>query len=279
MSDNERPTPATPPRSVVVVVGVGGMGTAIARRQSAGRQLVLADFNEEALERTAADLRAEGFDVTTHPVDVSSRESVAALAAAAADRGPVAEVIHTAGLSPAQASVAAIVAVDLIGVALVLDEFGAVIAPGGAGVVISSMAGHGATLEPEVEQQLAVVSPEDLLDLPVVRELTDGGTAYTVAKRANQLRVQAASTPWGARGGRINSVSPGVISTPMGQQELQGEYSEMMQAVVAASGTGRIGTPTDIADAVSFLLGSTATFITGTDLLVDGGVTALQRAS
>ncbi|MEV0248216.1 SDR family oxidoreductase [Nocardia sp. NPDC050712] len=266
-------------RSVVVVIGAGGMGVAIARRQGAGRRLVLADFDEVALQRAGTDLRGEGFDVATHVVDVSSRASVAALATAASMDGRVAEVIHTAGLSPVQAPVAAIVAVDLLGVALVLEEFGAVISPGGAAVVISSMAAYGAALDPQIEQQLAVVAPEELRELPIVSGLTDRGAAYSVSKRGNQLRVQAASTRWGARGARVNSVSPGVIATAMGQRELDGEHGDIMRAMIAGSGTGRVGTAADIADAVAFLLGPAASFITGTDLLVDGGVIAMQRAS
>lgn len=274
----ESALPARPwPRDVVVVVGVGGMGETIARRQGSGRQLLLADFSEEALERVGSALRSDGFDVTTCHVDVSSRESVAQLTGAAVALGPVTQVVHTAGLSPVQASIGAIVAVDLIGVALVLEEFAKIIAPGAAGVVISSMAGYGVDLTTEVADALAVGPVDNLANLAEVKNLTEPGAAYSLAKRANQLRVQAASVSWGARGARVNSISPGVISTPMGQQELAGDNGDIMRAMIASSGTGRIGTPSDIADAAAFLLGPTAGFITGIDLLVDGGVIAAQR--
>ncbi|QAY72067.1 SDR family oxidoreductase [Agromyces protaetiae] len=267
---------------VLVVIGVGGMGEAIARRVGAGHKVVLGDFNEALLERVATALRGDGFDVTAQKVDVSSRESVAALADAAAALGPVVKVVHTAGLSPVQAPTAAILHVDLAGVAYSLDEFGRVIADGGAGVVIASMAGtFGIGQFPaELEAALALTPTDDLLGLPFLAEgaLPNAGAAYSIAKRGNQVRVQAASLAWGARGARVNTISPGVISTPMGQQELAGESGEGMRAMISGSGTGRIGTPADIANAAAFLLSADASFITGTDLLVDGGTVAGVRS-
>ncbi|CAN5291057.1 SDR family oxidoreductase [soil metagenome] len=267
---------------VVVVVGVGGMGEAIARRQGTGRHVVLADFSTEVLERVADVLRGEGYAVTAHPVDVSDRASVAALATAAAAIGPVTQVAHTAGLSPVQASVEAILRVDLAGVAFALEEFGRVVAPGGAGVVIASMAGTMTVgrLPAEIEGALALTPADELLSLPFLQPgaVPDPGAAYGMAKRANQLRVQAASLAWGARGARVNTISPGVISTPMGRQELAGQSGAFMRTMVDASGTGRLGTPADIAAAAAFLLGPEASFVTGTDLLVDGGVIAAVRS-
>jgi NAD(P)-dependent dehydrogenase (short-subunit alcohol dehydrogenase family) len=243
--------------------------------------LVLADFNETALSKAADALRADGYDVESQVVDVSDRASIQELAATAAARGAVTEVVHTAGLSPTQAPALAILKVDLAGVAFVLDEFGAVVAPGGAGVVIASMAGSMAagSFPAELEGALAATPSDQLLQLPFWSDpvFSDAGAAYSVAKRANQLRVQGASIAWGQRGARINSVSPGVIVTPMGQQELNGPSGSQMRAMIAASGTKRLGTSGDIASAVAFLLSSQASFITGTDLLVDGGVTAALR--
>ncbi|GAA4663799.1 SDR family oxidoreductase [Frondihabitans cladoniiphilus] len=263
-------------KQVVVVIGAGGMGEQIARRQGAGKHLILADFNEEMLASKAAALQIDGFEVTTHTVDVSSRESVKALAEAAAAAGPVVEVVDTAGLSPTQAPIGAILNVDLLGVAIVLEEFATVIADGGAGVVIASMAGQTYPgLTPEQEFALATTDTDALLDLPFVAEgIADPGAAYGLSKRANQLRVKYASIAWGQRGGRVNSVSPGIISTPMGQQELEGPSGVYMKAMIEGSGTKRIGTPADIANTVSFLLSSEASFITGIDVLVDGGVIA-----
>ena len=267
-------------KPVLVVVGVGGMGQIIARRQGAGKTVLLADFNETTLNNVVDTLKGDGFDAHAQVVDVSKAESLVSLAAAAAALGPVMQVAHTAGLSPTQASVAAILAVDLVGVAQSLDAFGEVIAPGGAGVVIASMAGQTAPpLAPEQEHALAATPTAGLAALDFASEpaVADPGQAYGLAKRANQLRVAAASVAWGKRGARINSISPGIISTPMGQQELAGESGGFMRAMIAASGTGRIGTPEDIAAAAGFLLSPDATFITGTDLLVDGGVIAALR--
>ena len=186
-------------------------------------------------------------------------------------------VVHTAGLSPAQASTEAILQVDLLGTALVLDAFGEVIAAGGAGVVISSMSGYLLPAPPpEVATQLANTPADELLALPstAVGAFAFPGHTYSFAKHANQLRVRAASIAWGARGARVNSISPGVISTKMGQLELAGESGAAMRAMVAASGTGRLGSPDDIAAATEFLLSDAASFVTGIDLLVDGGVVA-----
>jgi NAD(P)-dependent dehydrogenase (short-subunit alcohol dehydrogenase family) len=262
--------------AVVVVTGAGGMGRAVARRIGIGATVVLADVDEQSLESAATSLRANGQDAVTHVVDVSRKHSVEALAAYAAARGSVTAVVHTAGVSPVQAPVDAIMRVDLLGTALMLDAFGEVISRGGAGVFISSMAGTMASLDPDFELRLATTPTDELLELAErsAGAISDPGAAYATAKRANQVRVRAASLSWGQRGARVNSVSPGIISTPMGAAELDGPHGEIMRAMVAASGTGRIGTPEDVAGAVEFLIGPDAGFITGTDLLVDGGVIA-----
>jgi NAD(P)-dependent dehydrogenase (short-subunit alcohol dehydrogenase family) len=266
-------------RDVLTVIGAGGMGQAIARRLGSSKTLLLADNNEQALAAVAEALAADGHDVESRRVDVSSQESVRGLAEFAASLGNVVQVAHTAGLSPAQASADAILAVDLLGTALVLQEFGEVIAPGGAGVVIASMAGHMfPPLSAEKEKALAHNPPAELMQLDFVRRVTEPGFAYGIAKQGNHIRVRAASAQWGRRGARINSISPGIISTPMSQQELASLVGDGMRAMIAMSGTGRIGTPDDIAAATAFLLGPDATFITGTDLLVDGGVVAAVKA-
>lgn len=270
----------TVPQRVVVITGAGGMGTAVARRLGAGAVVLLADVSEASLERESAALRAGGYEVVTRVVDVSSKESVDALAAAAAELGAVATVVHTAGVSPVQAPVEAILRVDLLGTAQVLDAFGEVVAPGGAGVFISSMAGAMATLDRDLETRLATTPTDQLLDLPELspEAVPDPGTAYVLAKRANQLRVRAAASQWGRRSARVNSISPGVIATAMGAAELDGPSGEIMRAMINGSGTGRIGTADDIAAAVDFLAGHGAAYVTGTDLLVDGGAVAAMIA-
>jgi NAD(P)-dependent dehydrogenase (short-subunit alcohol dehydrogenase family) len=251
------------------------MGLSIARRVGAGRTIVLADVNAAGLKAAADALGNDGHRVLTREVDVTSRRSVAAVAEMADAAGRVTSVVHTAGLSPQQASAEAVLAVDLLGVALMIDEFGRVIEPGGAAVVIASMAGHmQPALDPAVAQQLATAPTDELLGLEACANITDSRIAYPFAKRANQIRVAAAAASWGERGARINSISPGVISTAMGRLELSSESGTLMRAMVDNSGLRRLGTPEDIAAATEFLLGPSAAFITGTDLLVDGGVIA-----
>jgi NAD(P)-dependent dehydrogenase (short-subunit alcohol dehydrogenase family) len=284
---NEHEHPArherhTMSNEVLVIIGAGGIGQAIARRQGSGKTILLADYNDRVLASATAALEAAGHTVTTHPVDVASRESVHTLAAAAAELGDVVQVVHTAGLSPVQASPDAIVAVDLVGVALVLEEFGNVIAPGGAGIVISSMAGHMgmAPLTPEQEHRLAHTPADELQALEVLapERVRDSGYAYALSKRANHLRVQGAAVSWGERGARVNSIRPGIIFTPLAQDEMSGPGAAGYRAMIDASAAGRVGTADEVATAASYLLGDDAQFVTGSDLLIDGGVIAALRA-
>jgi NAD(P)-dependent dehydrogenase (short-subunit alcohol dehydrogenase family) len=266
---------------VVVVVGAGGIGQAIARRQGAGRTVVLADRNPDILAAASDALEAGGHTVVTHPVDVACRESVEQLAQAASDQGDVVNVVHTAGLSPVQASPEAILAVDLVGVALVLEVFGAVIAPGGAGVVISSMAGHMLpALGPEADRTLAFTPTDELRGLPMLsaKAVPNSGVAYGLSKRANHLRVQAAALSWGERGARVNAISPGIILTPLAKDEMSGPGAEGYQKMIAESAAKRVGTTDEVAAAAAYLLGPDAGFVTGSDLLIDGGVIAALRA-
>lgn len=273
-----RDTMAQGLKDVVVITGLGGMGLAIARRLGSGRHLVLADYAQDLLDRVAETLRSEGHHLDTVRVDVADAQSVANLAQHAAGLGTLRAVIHTAGVSPVQASPERVVQVDVLGTAHVLDAFLPFVSPGTVAVCIASMAGTMVPLPPEIEHALAVTPTDALAQLPLLDPTTlDPGAAYSIAKRANQLRVQAASLPWGRQGGRVVSVSPGVISTPMGQAELQSAHGDTMRHMVQASGTGRLGTPDDIASAVEFLISPQASFITGTDLLVDGGVVAGLR--
>ncbi|MFF0499994.1 SDR family oxidoreductase [Nocardia aobensis] len=265
---------------ITVVIGAGGMGMAIARRIACGSTLLLADSDADVLDAAAGRLREEGHEVSPHLVDVSDGESVGAFAATAARSGRLCRIAHTAGLSPVQADAAAVLRVDLLGVAHMLDHFSSVVAAGGAGVVIASMAGHPRPALPsDVEDALATTPTARLLELSFLTPefMPHPGLAYVFAKRANILRVQAAAATWGRNGARINSISPGIISTSMGLRELAGPAGDLMSRAIANSGTGRIGTADDIAAAAEFLLSRRSSFITGVDLLVDGGVTAANR--
>ena len=263
---------------IVVVTGTGGMGEAVARRLGPGRMLVLADASEDRLSGVAERLSAAGHRVRTVRVDVSSAADVTTLAATAAALGAIRAVVHTAGVSPVQATPEQIVAVDVIGTARVLDAFEPYVASGTVAVCIASMAGTMTPMDPQTLELLATTPTDQLSALGLLDPVTlDVGSAYGIAKRANQARVEAASVVWGRRGGRVVSLSPGIIATPMGRAELAGPFGDVMRAMIERSGAGRIGTPDDIAAVVEFLVSPGASFITGTDLLVDGGVVAAMR--
>ncbi|MBP2199508.1 SDR family oxidoreductase [Pantoea cypripedii] len=268
-------------KDIVVIIGAGGIGQAIARRQGFGKTLLLADFNAQTLQQAADQIVAAGYRVETQHVDVTSRDSVQQLAAYAASLGNVMQVVNTAGLSPNMAPVDKVLEVDLYGAALVFDEFEKVIAPGGAGLIISSMAGHMMpALPPEQDQALAFTPADELLDLPFLQQDAIPNTlvAYMMAKRANHLRVQASAISWGEKGARVNSISPGVVVTPLAQHELNSDIGDIYRAMVDASPVKRMAPPEEIAVAASFLLGPDAGFVTGSDLLIDGGVIAAMRA-
>ena len=268
-------------KDVIVVIGAGGIGLAIARRQGFGRTILLADWNAAILADAAKALADAGYAVESQAVDVTSRASVEALAKTAAALGPVMQVVNTAGLSPNMAAVEKILEVDLYGTALVFEVFGTVIAPDGAGLVVSSMAGHHRRPLPEEDEKLLAYTPtEELLALPCLQPdaVPNGMIAYMVAKRANILRVQAEAMRWGERSARVNAISPGIVVTPLAAHELASPSGDIFRAMVDASPSKRMAPPEEIAVAASFLLGPDAGFVTGSDLLIDGGVVAAMRA-
>jgi NAD(P)-dependent dehydrogenase (short-subunit alcohol dehydrogenase family) len=266
------------PIDTVVIVGAGAMGMAAARRLGLGRQVVLADYASERLDPAAQMLGGEGYRVDAMVVDVGDRAGVERLASEAARRGRLAAVVHTAGVSGQQASSRDIFRINLLGTAHVLDAFVDAASPGTVLTCIASMAGYRSPVPPAVERALATTPTAELLAVAAFDlDSPDTRTAYHLAKRGVQLRVQAAAAAWGARGARVNSISPGIIVTPMSTFELTGPAGADMRELIEYSPAGRVGTPDDIAAAVAFLSGPEASFITGTDLLVDGGATQLRR--
>jgi NAD(P)-dependent dehydrogenase (short-subunit alcohol dehydrogenase family) len=262
---------------VIVVIGAGSIGQAIARRVSAGKHVVLADLRQSNADAAAEVLSNAGFEVSTATVDVSSRESIHALVETSATFGDITGVIHAAGVSPSQASPEAILHVDLYGTAVLLEEFGNVIARGGAGVVIASQSGHRlGALTAEQDAALATTPPDKLLALPMLQpdQVTDSLHAYQLAKRANSLRVMAEAVRWGKRGARINTISPGIIVTPLAKDELTGPRGEGYRRMIELCPAGRAGTPDEVGTVGALLMGPDGAFITGSDFLMDGGVTA-----
>jgi NAD(P)-dependent dehydrogenase (short-subunit alcohol dehydrogenase family) len=262
---------------VIVVIGPGLIGQAIARRVGVGKQIILADVRRENAEAAAEVMSNAGYDVSVATVDVSSREAVHALIEDAAGRGDITGLIHAAGVSPSQASVATILKVDLYGTALVLEECGNVIARGGSGVVIASQSGHRLPpLTVEQNKALATTPVEELLSLPFLQpdQVTDTLHAYQLSKRGNSLRVMAEAVRWGKRGARINTISPGIIITPLAKDELTGPRGAGYRRMIEVSAAGRAGTPDEVGMVGALLMGPDGGFITGSDFLMDGGVTA-----
>jgi len=260
---------------VIVLIGAGQIGQAIARRVGAGKHVLLADMRPDNAKAAAEILGNTGYEVSVATVDASVREAVHALAEKAAGLGNVTGLIHAAGVSPTQASPATILKVDLYGTALVLEEFGNIIARGGAGVVIASQSGHRLPpLTVEQNKALATTPAEELLNLSFLHKITDSLHAYQISKRANSLRVMAEAVRWGKRGARLNTISPGIIITPLAKDELTGPRGAGYRRMIELSSAGRAGTPDEVGNIGALLMGPDGGFITGSDFLMDGGVTA-----
>ena len=264
-------------RDVIVVIGPGQIGQAIARRVGVGKHVLLADMRPDNANAAALILGNAGYQVSVATLDASSRDAVHALVETATGLGDVTGLIHAAGVSPTQAPPATILKVDLYGTALVLEEFGNVIARGGAGVVIASQSGHRLpALTVEQNKALATTPVEELLSLPFLQpdQVTDSLHAYQISKRGNSLRVMAEAVRWGKRGARINTISPGIIMTPLAKDELTGPRGSGYRRMIEISPAGRAGTPDEVGNVGALLMGPDGGFITGSDFLMDGGVTA-----
>ena len=264
-------------KNVTVVIGSGSIGQAIARRVSAGQHVLLADLKEENADAAAKVLYNAGFETSTMTVDISTRDSVKALVEKASFLGAVKNVIHAAGVSPSQAPIEAILKVDLYGTALLLEEFGKVIAQGGNGVVISSQSGHRLpALTAEEDKLLATTPVEELLALPMLApgKIRDTLHAYQISKRGNCLRVMYEAVRWGKRGARVNAISPGIIITPLANDELTGPRGAGYRNMLEKSPAGRAGTPDEVGNLAALIMGPEGNFISGSDFLIDGGVTA-----
>lgn len=264
-------------KDVMLLTGAGQIGMAIARRMGYGMKIVIGDKNLENALRISDTMNKAGFDTVAAEMDLSSRESILAFIAKAQQYGEIAMLVNAAGVSPSQASVETILRVDLYGTAVLLEEVGKVIKPGGVGVTISSQSGHRMpALTPEKDEQLAMVPTEELLSLDMLQPQNIRNTlhAYQMAKRCNVKRVMAESVKWGRRCARINSISPGIIVTPLALDEFNGPRGDFYKNMFAKCPAGRPGTADEVANVAALLMSPQGAFITGADFLVDGGATA-----
>ena len=262
-------------KEVAVLFGTGSIGQAIIRRIGVGKHIVLADLSLEHAEQTAKLLENAGFECSTIQADLGNKEDILAVVAEAQKWGEVKNVVNAAGVSPSQAPVSEILRVDMYGTSVLLEEFGKVIVPGGSGIVISSQSGHRLPALPQEQNDaLAMNKPEDLLKLDFVKSITDTLKAYQYSKRCNVLRVAFEASRWGKRGATINSISPGIIITPLANDELHGPRKDGYLKMIQASPAGRAGTPDEVGDLAEFLMSSRGRFISGSDFLMDGGTTA-----
>ena len=262
---------------VMLLTGAGQIGMAIARRMGYGMKIVVGDKKQENAQAIAKTMNDAGFDAVPVEMDLSSRASIQGIIAEAQKYGDITMMVNAAGVSPSQASIEAILKVDLYGTAVLLEEVGKVIAPGGVGVTISSQSGHRMKqLTPEEDEQLACTPTEKLLELPLLQpeNIRDTLHAYQLAKRCNEKRVMAASVQWGARGARINSISPGIIVTPLAIDEFNGPRGDFYKNMFAKCPAGRPGTADEVANVAELLMSHKGSFITGSDFLIDGGATA-----
>lgn len=266
-------------KDVIALLGAGSMGTAIVRRIAAGKKILLGDISEKNLERVSNDFKYGGYDVETMIVNALEKESVEVFAEKAASLGNVMYFIDTAGASPNQAKPEHILALDMVGTGYAIDAFGKVMAKGGAGLIISSQTGYMYAIPNEQELEILQTPTDKLMELPIIKDVAmkSSGLAYMIAKKVNHLQAQkAAATTWKERRARINTISPGVIVTPLAYDEFAAA-GDNYQVMVDSSAAERCGTSDEIAEAGAFLLGEHAGFITGTDLLIDGGVIASIR--
>ncbi|MEN8077571.1 SDR family oxidoreductase [Clostridioides difficile] len=264
-------------KDVMILTGAGQIGMAIARSVGYGKKIIIGDKNLENAKNISNTMNNAGFDTEVIEMDIASRESILDLITVAKKYGDITMLVNAAGVSPSQASIETILKVDLYGTAVLLEEIGKVIKSGGVGVTISSQSGHRMpALSVEVDEQLASTETEELLNLEVLKvdNIKDTLHAYQMAKRCNVKRVMAESVKWGMRGARINSISPGIIVTPLAIDEFNGPRGDFYKNMFKKCPAGRPGTADEVANLAELLMSPQGAFITGSDFLIDGGATA-----
>lgn len=264
-------------KDVMIVTGAGQISMAIARRIGYGKKIIMGDKRIENAKTIAEVMNNAGFDVVPFEMDLSSRESIFNMIDEAKKYGPITMLVNGAGVSPSQAPIEAILNVDLYGTAVLLEEVGKVIEPGGVGVTISSQSGFRMKqLTPKEDEQLACTPTEELLNLDLlkVENIQDTLHAYQLAKRCNEKRVIAESVKWGEKGARINAIAPGIVVTPLAIDEFNGPRGDFYKNMFASCPAGRPATADEIANVAELLMSDKGAFITGSTFLIDGGATA-----
>ncbi|MBR5346485.1 MAG: SDR family oxidoreductase [Deltaproteobacteria bacterium] len=264
-------------KDVLILTGAGQIGMAIARRMGYGKKIVVGDKNPGNAGTVCKILNEAGFDALSMEMDLASRDSILHLITEAQKHGEIAMLVNAAGVSPSQAPIEVILKVDLYGTAVLLEEVGKVIKPGGTGITVSSQSGYRMpALGAEIDEQLATTPTEELLKLPVLQpeNIRDTLHAYQLAKRCNGKRVMAEAVKWGKRGARINAISPGIVVTPLAIDEFNGPRGDFYKNMFAKCPAGRPATADEIANLAELMLDSRGAFITGSDFLIDGGATA-----
>lgn len=264
-------------KDVVILTGAGQIGMAIARRVGSGKKILVGDKSFENAKAITKIMEDAGYDVIPVTTDISSRESILNMITEAQKYGEIQMLINAAGVSPSQASIETILKVDLYGTAVLLEEVGKVIKAGGVGVTISSQSGHRMpALGAIVDEQLAITPTEELLQLEVLQteNIRDTLHAYQMAKRCNEKRVMSEAVKWGTKGARVNSISPGIIVTPLAIDEFNGPRGDFYKNMFAKCPARRPGTADEVANVAELLMGEKGLFITGADFLIDGGATA-----
>jgi len=265
---------------LAVVIGAGTMGMAIARRLAQQYRVLLADINAPHVEASVHAMRSEGCDASGIVCDVTDPLSVEALAATVAEKGGLGALAHVAGLSPSLGDFRSILRVNLRGAALVANALLPLARQGSAAVLVASLAAHNFAPSNDIVEILGDPTADDLVERLETALGAGSATpqmAYTYSKWAVLSFVRRNASNWGARGARIISLSPGLIATTQGAIEFQN--SEGKRRMFQLSPLEREGTMLEIADAVEFLVSSRASFISGTDLLVDGGLGAALAQS
>ena len=260
----------TQKKIIVITGGAGGIGQACAKSFK-GQPIVITDYSQQQVDESVETLKKEGFDVSGIACDITNTGDIDKLVKFVAEKGSFKALIHTAGVSGNEKNLNKLYTIDLVATELLIDAFYHLAEKDSVAILLSSMMAHTVPAYDKYDDALA--NPQVTGSFETVSQFVDGNsdTMYNFVKRGVILLTHKNVDKWGAKGARILSVSPGVIETPMGLKAAA-EHPERMEAIKQATPLKRNGQPEDIADVIYFLSSDGARFITGTDVLIDGGV-------